>query len=267
MSTIGLQELIMRGRFIFSGAPKRLEIFVLVSGTSSTKDIAHMTRRSLASVLHDVTKLADLGLIQERRGTDGKVLRKDGATVYEKSPLARHIPYSYFEEVADTTKLVKVARDKTSSTPRAKTHIPAENEILEICKNGEDQVYEFKAPGVDTDKLTKEISGFLHTKNGGVIFYGIEDDGTIVGSDVRRQDLDQRVQNSIRNTISPQPHVEILEKNVMGNAVVLILIPPWDKKTIYQNTKDGRYYIRRGTNIFALRPEELRELSRGAHVA
>ena len=158
-----------------------------------------------------------------------------------------------------------IERAKAKLGQRA-THIPNENEILDICKNHEDQLYEFKAPGVTVDKITREIAGFLHTKGGGVVFYGVDDSGTIIGSDLRRHDLDQRVQNSVRNTLSPQPNVQVVERSVLGSTIVLIVVPSWDRKTIYQYTKDGNYYIRKGTNIFALRPEELSKLHKGEYV-
>lgn len=145
-------------------------------------------------------------------------------------------------------------------------HVPSENEILDICKQGEDQLHEFKAPGVGADKITKEIAGFLHTKGGGIILYGVEDDGSIIGTDMRRQDLDQKIQNSVRNTISPPPSIEIKEQKVISSVVLMIVVPTWDRKTIYQNTMDGRYYIRRGTNIFALKPDEIKKLSQGVFV-
>ncbi|MFY9300033.1 MAG: ATP-binding protein [Candidatus Nitrosotenuis sp.] len=262
-----LQELISRGRFIMSTAPKRMEVFNFINGKKSTKEIATNTNRSLSSVIQDIEKLRDLELVREKKIDGDKILKKDGATVYEKVPLIKHVPSSYFEPVADTTSLVK---EKTSKTVSIKnhsiTHIPSENEILEICKNHEDQLYEFKAPGVAADKITREIAGFLHTKNGGVVFYGIDDSGTVIGSDIRRHDLDQSVQNSVRNTLSPQPNIQVVERNVMGSSVLLVVVPPWDRKTIYQYTKDGNYYIRKGANIFALRPEELAKLHKGQYV-
>lgn len=264
---VDLQELVARGRFLFSGAPMRLQVFKLVNGSNSTKDIARNTRRPLESVLNDLQKLADMELIREARDRNGKSLRSGGATIFEKEPLARHIPISYFGAVADATRLVtKGVNSRTRSQQTTRVHVPTETEILDICKNGESQLYEFKAPGVDTDKLTKEVAGFLHTRHGGVIFYGIDDDGTLVGTDLRRQDFDQKIHNSIRNTISPQPSVEVTERKVMGTSVLMILVPPWDRNTIYQDTKDGRYYIRRGTNIFALKPEELGKLTKGSYV-
>ena len=169
--------------------------------------------------------------------------------------------------MANTSKLVKKTQTGRARIPKpASIHVPLENEILDICKQGEDQLYEFKAPGVGADKITKEIAGFLHTKGGGIIFYGVDDDGSIIGADMRRQDFDQKIQNSVRNTVSPPPSIEIKERKVMGSVVLLVVVPPWDRKTIYQNTMDGRYYIRRGTNIFALKPDEIRKLSQGVFV-
>ncbi|MEM3419684.1 MAG: ATP-binding protein [Nitrososphaerota archaeon] len=264
---VNVQELISRGRLIFSGAPERLEVFKLVNGKRSNKEIARKMCRSLSSVLHDIEKLRDMELVREKKDSKGNLILKEGTRVYEKNPLIKHIPLSYFEDVARTDLLIKKTSKIRVKGPKPPTiHVPSEREILDICRNGEDQMYEFKAPGIDVDKITKEIAGFLHTKNGGIIFYGIDDDGSIVGSDVRRQDFDQKIQNSIRNTISPQPTVYIKDRNVMGSRVIMIIIPPWDRKTIYQYTKDRRYYIRRGTNIFALKPEEISRLSRGETV-
>ncbi|MEM2293474.1 MAG: ATP-binding protein [Candidatus Aenigmatarchaeota archaeon] len=259
-----LQELISRGRFIFSNAPKRLEVFKLIDGKRSTKDIARKTGRNLLSVLNDVEKLRDMELIEEKKDPKGNIVRKERATVYEKARLIKHVPLSYFQEVAETSKLVK-----KMPTRRAKggkptiIYVPSEREILDICKQGEDQIYEFKAPGTEIAKITKEIAAFLHTKNGGIIFYGVQDDGSILGSDLTRQEFDQRIQNSARNTISPPPNIEVRERNVMGSKIILIIIPPWDGKTIYQYTLDNRYYIRKGTNVFALKPEEIKKLSIG----
>jgi DNA-binding transcriptional ArsR family regulator len=264
---VDLQELIVRGRMIFDGASRRLEVFELVNGSRSTREIARKTGRTLPAVDNDIEKLRDIELIQEKKDGKGIVVKKDGSTVYEKTPLIRHIPISYFGEVADTKKLVvKPLVGQAKVSKHIAIHIPLDNEILDICKQGEDQLYEFKAPGVGADKVTKEITGFLHTKGGGIIFYGVDDDGTIIGADMRRQDFDQKIQNSVRNTVSPPPSIEIKERKAMGSAVLLVIVPPWDRKTIYQNTLDGRYYIRRGTNIFALRPDEIRKLSQGAFV-
>lgn len=261
-----LQELISRGRFIFSSAPKRMEVYEHINGKNSTKDIARLTGRSLSAVIQDIEKIRDVELAREKKNGD-RVVKKDDATVYEKVPLIKHVPLSYFDSISPSANLVKPTQtQKVSKLGQRAMHVPNENEILDICKNHEDQLNEFKAPGIAVDKITREIAGFLHTRGGGIVFYGIDDSGTIIGSDLRRHDLDQRVQNSVRNTLSPQPNIQVLERNVLGTSIVLIVIPPWDKRSIYQYTKDGNYYIRKGTNIFALRPEELARLHKGQYV-
>ncbi len=206
---VDLQELIARARMIFDGASRRLEVFELVNGGRSTKEMSRKTGRGLTAVEKDIRKIRDMELIQERKDVKGNATKKGGYAVYEKTPLIRHVPISYFEDVANTSKLVRQTPKGRAKIPKlAIIHVPLENEILDICKQGEDQLYEFKAPGVGTDKITKEIAGFLHTKGGGIIFYGIDDGGAIIGADMRRQDLDQKIQNSARNTVSPPPSIE-----------------------------------------------------------
>ena len=129
-----LQELISRGRFIFSGAPKRLEVFKLVNGKKSTKDIAVKTGRSLPSVLQDIKKLRDMELVKEKEDRDGTFIKKGGASVYEKAPLVRHIPLPYFQDVSQTKKLAKeVPKKKSKSTKVQAVHVPSERTILDIC--------------------------------------------------------------------------------------------------------------------------------------
>ena len=264
---VDLQELISRGRMIFNGASKRLAVFELVNGVRPTKEIARRAGRSLSAVDQDVEKIRDMELIQEKKDGKGTVVKKGGSIVYEKNPVIKHVPVSYFEEVADSSKLVKsIPRQPARIVKSGTIHVPTENEILDISRLGEDQLYEFKAPGVAADKITKEVSGFVHTKGGGIIFYGIDDNGTIIGSDISRQVFDQKIQNSVRNTVSPTPSIEIKEQKVIGTVVLLVVVSPWDRKTIYQNTRDGLYYIRRGTNIFALKPDEIRKLHQGVPV-
>jgi hypothetical protein len=264
---VNLQELIVRGRMIFEGASKRLEVFEFVDGVLPTNKIAKKAHRSLSAVDKDIEKLKDMELIQEKKDGKGNTVKRNGSTVYEKNPVIKHIALSYFSDVADTTKLVKRPTKTAARGPRVPTiHVPSENEVLEICKQGEDQIYEFKAPGVEAEKITREIAGFSHTKSGGIIFYGVDDTGTIVGANMRRSDFDQKIHNSVRNTMSSSPAVQIVERKVMGVSVLMVVVPPWNKKTIYQNTRTGIYYIRRGTNIFALKPDELEKLHRHEYV-
>lgn len=262
-----IQELITRGRLIFSGAPKRLDVFRLINGRRSSKEIARKTGRVLSSTLNDIQKIRDMGLIQVKIDSEGQPIKKDGGILYEKLPVLRHLPLSYFQGI---NKIKKPSQSVGKNMHRNYLNpiaIPSENQILDICKHGETQLYEFKDSRVKIEKITKEIAAFLHTKYGGILFYGVEDDGSIIGSPCTRQSFDQSLQNSIRNTITPQPTIKIIEKKVLGHIILLIVIHPWNRKTLYQYTKDNRYYIRRGTNVFVITPDEFSKLAKGETIA
>ena len=262
---VDIQEIISRGRFVFAGVQKRLEVFKLVDGKRSAKDISRKTGRSLSSVLRDIKMMNDYELIKEKTSNEGTVLKRHDSRIFEKAPLAKHIPISYFFGIEKMSKTGAKLKDKTTKGKDYGVRplsVPSPHEILDICRYGEDQIYEFKDPRVQMSKISKEIAAFLHTKNGGILFYGIGDDGSIIGSDLTRQKFDQSLQNSVKNTISPQPYIEIKESEVLGHKIILIIIPPWDRKSLYQYN-DGRFYIRRGTNVFVVSPSDMKRLSNG----
>ena len=258
-----LQELISRGRFVFAGAPERLRVFRLVDGRRTAKDLAKVTKRHVNNVHRDLRRLADIGLIEERIKRGGKV-EMDGFALYDKTPLARTVPLSYF---SGPVRLPNGKAVVTAAAPKAKGKrpqplpVPSETTILDMCKSGEDQMLEFKAAGTDVRKITKEVAAMLHTRLGGMILYGVDDDGTISGSDVSRQKLDQPLQNSIKNAIAPAAVISLNSVSVLGTEVLVVIVPPWNRRDVYQF--DEKVYLRKGTNVFAAKPEELRKLHRG----
>jgi predicted HTH transcriptional regulator len=133
-----------------------------------------------------------------------------------------------------------------------------------MCKKGEDQTLEFKAAGTDVRKITKEVAAMLNTRQGGIILYGVDDDGTIQGSDLSRQRFDQPLQNSIKNAVAPAASVTLKSISVLGSEVLVIIVPPWNRKDVHQF--DEKVYIRKGTNVFGVKPEELRKLHKGESV-
>jgi predicted HTH transcriptional regulator len=262
-----LQELITRGRFIFSGAPERLAVFGLVNGRRTAAQIAKSLGRHVNNVHRDLKVLSDSELIRTRSGKDGNTIKLDGFTMYEKTPLARTIARTYIQGPA------KTLRGKTQPTPAKQKSrgsrfkpipIPNDTEILDICQHGEDQTYEFKSAGTDVRKIIREIAAMLNTKQGGIVLYGVDDDGKIHGSDVTRQKLDQPLQNSLKNSISPAATITLKAVPVMGAEILVILVPPWNRSDVYQF--DEKVLIRKGTNVFAAKIEELRKLFRGEPV-
>ncbi len=260
-----IQELVARARIIFKGSSKRPRIFSLVNGKRSAKEIARKGGFTFVSALQELQKMKDLELVYPRKDTDGNHLKKDNSVVYEKAPLLKHLPPSYFSEPTKLPIVRKIKSQKSKTKNNSATvTVPTEQRILDICNHGEDQLYEFKEAGVEMSKLSKEISAFANTELGGIIFYGIEDDGSIGGSDKTRQTIDQSLRNSIRNSISPSLSVKIVEKDVLGHKIILIVVPPWNRKDVYQY--EGRIYLRDGTNVFVAKPEEVRKLHLGQPV-
>jgi predicted HTH transcriptional regulator len=263
-----LQELITRGRFVFSKAPERLAVFGLVNGKRTAAEIARTLRRHVNNIHRDLKRLVDAELIRPRSGKDGELVKVEGFTIYEKSPLARAVPIAYFRGPVSRLKEEQprgVSSPPNSGRKRPKgVPVPTETELLDICREGEDQVYEFKAAGTEARKITREIAAMLNTKQGGIVLYGVDDDGTIQGSDVRRQALDQPLQNSIKNSISPAATVGLKSVSVLGNEVLVVIVAPWNRRDVYQF--DEKVLIRKGTNVFAAKPEELRKLHKGEYV-
>jgi len=262
-----LQELITRGRFLFAKAPERLAVFNQVNGKRSAQDIARNLKRLVENVHRDLTLLSNSELIRLRIDPKELLTRTKGLTVYEKSPLARTVPTHYFRTLS---KFVKGQTERKLPTQRAHPKrpralpVPTETEILDTCSDGEDQLFEFKSAGTDVRKITREIAAMLNTKQGGIVFYGVDDEGTIQGSDVSRQQLDQPLQNSVKHSISPAATITLKSVSVMGAEVLVVIVPPWNRKDVYQF--DERVLIRKGTNVFGAKPEELRRLHKGEWV-
>ena len=255
-----LQELVARARVLFQGAPKRVHVFDLVNGKRSAKEIARRSGKSLSATLQDLQKMRDMELIAAKQDDTGGIVKRDNSVVYEKHQLLKHLSKNYFEVPT------KLPQTKQNMLPRKRVFIcplkvPSEAEILDICRSGEDQLHEFKSAGTDVRTISKEAGALANTKMGGIIFYGIQDDGTIENADIKWQEFDRRIQNSIHNTISPAISVEIIEKDVLGHKIFLIIIPAWDRKNVYQY--ENRVYLRQGTNVFVVRPEQLRQLHTG----
>jgi hypothetical protein len=263
-----LQELVSRARLLFSESPKRLQVFELVNGKRSTPEIARKTKRQLSNTLNDIEKMKALELIIPKKDDDGKPVLKDKSALYEKNPLIIFLNPKYYVNYPESQR--KLYAQKSSlqvSSKRGRVSrlpIPTDTEILDICRSGEDQTYEFKSHGTDVQKLTKEVAAFANTRLGGIIFYGVADDGTIHGSDVSRQKLDQPLQNSVRNSIAPSMIIGLHAVRVMGYEILVIAVPPWNRKDVFQI--NGVIYVRKGTNVFSAKPEEVRKLHNGEYV-
>jgi len=261
-----LQELVSRGTFIFSKSSRKFELFKLVNGRLSAKELAIKTGRHESNILNDLVSMEELELIRQKKDGGGKIARKNNSIIYEKTSLARNVPLSYF---VDTIKSQKELIKKEIKVKHRKERIsiismPSESQLSQIINEEEGQLYEFKRAGADVRKLTKEIAAFSNTKIGGIIFYGIEDDGTVTGSDKKKQELDAPLMDCINRNINPPVKAQLYSKKYLGYEIILIVIPPHKKKTVH--FYDGRPLIRKSTIICVMSPAETKILYKGGEI-
>ena len=119
------------------------------------------------------------------------------------------------------------------------------SELYEIIANLENSGIEFKRDDIKPEQLAKEIVA-LSNLNGGKIFIGIEDDGTITG--IQRENLQEWVMNVFRDKVHPMiiPFYEEIEVDDK-NRVAVISFPQGIAKP-YMVRHNGRedVYIRMG---------------------
>lgn len=137
------------------------------------------------------------------------------------------------------------------------------NELFEIITNGENSGIEFKRDDIRPEQLGKEIVAFANVQ-GGRIFLGIEDDGTITG--LRRTDTQEWVLNVFRDKIYPQimPFYEelLLEKNIRVG--VITLASGISKPYVLRHNNREEVYIRMGNRSeLAGREQQLRLFESG----
>ena len=111
---------------------------------------------------------------------------------------------------------------------------------------GEDSSRQFKRQITDGTKLAAEIAAFLNSE-GGRIYVGVEDDGTISGlTAAQLGQLNQLISNV--STQSLQPPAAVLTENVVTSdgTVLVIRIEEGDNKP-YQ-TNDGFFWVKRGAD-------------------
>jgi ATP-dependent DNA helicase RecG len=138
-------------------------------------------------------------------------------------------------------------------------------DLLEIITNGENSGIEFKRDEVANHDLAKELVAFSNF-DGGMVFLGVEDDGTISG--VTRDNLEEWVMTTCRDKIRPAiiPFFEIVRNIERGKDVAVVRVTRgYDVHSLWHHNS-YRYYIRVGKQSREATQEELGRLfqQRGA---
>ena len=130
--------------------------------------------------------------------------------------------------------------------------------ISELITQGENSSIEFKSEKVRPESVAREMAAFANT-NGGTLFIGIEDDGTITGlSTDRLFNMDEWISNIARNNIIPSVSPMFRIEEFENKQIAVIEIAKGISKP-YQ-TIDGKYWIRVGSTNRSATKEELSRL-------
>ena len=117
--------------------------------------------------------------------------------------------------------------------------------------------------GTLPDSVPKEIVAFSNTE-GGTLFIGIRDDGTVVGVD-NPDDVMTRVSNVAHDTILPDimPFIQIRSVELEGKQVIKITVSVGTERPYYlvkEGLRPKGVYVRRGTACIPLNEAGIREM-------
>ena len=132
-------------------------------------------------------------------------------------------------------------------------------ELMEIIRNGENSGTEFKRDDVHPQSLAKEIVSLANLE-GGYIFLGVEDDGTVTG--LTRSDIEEWIMNVCSDNIQP-PIIPYFETVVWEDdkRIGVIAIPGDSPDKPYKARQGSRWvtFVRIGsTSREATREQEQR---------
>nr|VFK07856.1 MAG: ATP-dependent DNA helicase RecG [Candidatus Kentron sp. LPFa] len=134
-------------------------------------------------------------------------------------------------------------------------------ELLELIRNGENSLVEFKRDDITNEKLARELVAFSNSQ-GGRVLLGVEDDGGISGIMRTNANLEQWAMTTCRDRIRPPiiPTYELIREVESGKDVAILSVEPgWAVHAVWRNNHT-RYYIRVGTQTREADREALQRL-------
>src|SRR3954470_11028469 len=139
------------------------------------------------------------------------------------------------------------------STPAPQT---SRTELLRLIRGGEDTFLELKVKLSNTEKIAQEIVALANTE-GGVIVFGVNDQLRVEGVD-DPEGVQQELVRICREEVDP-PLVPLIDRIAFDNGRRIVALDIEPRRRPYR-TRDGRYYIRIGSEKREATREELSAL-------
>jgi hypothetical protein len=141
-------------------------------------------------------------------------------------------------------------------------------QVALLAVQGEQQTIEYKRqlPATESEriKLARTVVAFANTQ-GGYLIYGVEREGAsgwqIVGVDPAAANAADDLIRTIRNRVTPDPEVEIVDTPVEGRRLIAVFVAPRTRRFFALNTTPPEFYVRRQANNFPATLTEIRELA------
>lgn len=127
--------------------------------------------------------------------------------------------------------------------------------IKELIEKEESETLEFKKSTAQLERALKSICGFLNHK-GGIIYFGVEKNGKIIGQTISDQTL-RSISQKIRQRIKTEASPGIKALEIEEKRIIEVIIKEGDNKPYYL---DGIAYKRVGTENVVVPPEELERI-------
>jgi predicted HTH transcriptional regulator len=119
--------------------------------------------------------------------------------------------------------------------------------IIEIIKNGESKWVEFKSKLPPDDIVSKNIVAFANTK-GGIIVFGVDDRGTVLGIDENRIESSMKQLSRLASSLLPIP-AEIGSVIYNGRTLLYMVVPSIPEEYRPLMTARGEVFTRHDDRI------------------
>lgn len=131
-------------------------------------------------------------------------------------------------------------------------------ELIEKISNGEDSYTQFKEQAVTAKDLAKEFVAFSNAE-GGIVIFGIADDGDIKGlSTDEIEKIGQLIGNTANENVKPPIHPLIQNMTIDDKKVMVVFVKNGASKPY--KTSSGVFYTKSGADKKIISDEELRRL-------
>ena len=117
-------------------------------------------------------------------------------------------------------------------------------DIIRRVRQGEDSRTQFKREAIGVARLAEELTAFANA-DGGVILFGVDDDGTVVGlGDEQRSVINRDLSNAANDGVRPAVYPRTEFHEIDGKIVLAVLVPEGSAKPYAD--KSGAYWTKSG---------------------